>query len=82
MLGALGREAALGRDFVERFISSIFYERPSSELTRGDIDKWLLFYMSVSEDVEGIAPWAYEYREAARQVLEASLGVAFRAGAA
>ena len=83
MLGALQREAALGRDHVRQFVESCFYDMPAEKLTRGDIDKWLRMYISVREAVDGeLEPWARSLADAARDVVETSLGLTFPAGPA
>ena len=56
MLGALQREAALGRDHVRLFVESCFYDMPAEKLTRGDIDKWLRMY-TLTQSIALGAAW-------------------------
>lgn len=81
-VAALKRECSLGSDFLREFVSSMFDLVPVSELSRGDVDKFLQFYVSCREhDVDGpLEPWARELAEEARRLIESSLGFTFVPG--
>lgn len=84
MLGALRREASLGKPFLTTFISSAFYEKPIEQLTRGDIDFFLRMYLSCREPgTDGpVEPWAEKMADEAREVIEEGLQHRFVPGEA
>lgn len=78
---ALQRECELGPSFVRDFVSSMFDLTPVDELTRGDVDEFLRFYISCQEHIDGpLEPWALELADRSRLMIEASLGMTFPIG--
>ena len=82
MLAALGREASLGKAFMSTFLSSTFFEKPISSLSRGDMDYFLRMYLSCLEPgVDGpVEPWADKMAEEALTTIEEALDHRFAPG--